>query len=44
MIQLKTYLFALACTLFFFQANAQLQLSKESEVSVLTIGPGLVLN
>jgi hypothetical protein len=27
-----------------FQANAQLQLSKESEVSILTIGPGFVLN
>ena len=44
MIQLKTYLLTLVCTLFLFQANAQFQLSKESEVSVLTIGPGLVLN
>ena len=44
MIQLKTYLLTLACALFLFKANAQFQLSKKSEVSVLTIGPGLVLN
>lgn len=44
MIQLKTYLLTLTCALFLFQANAQLQLSKESEVSILTIGPGFVLN
>ena len=44
MMQLKTYLLTLTCALFLFQANAQLQLSKESEVSILTIGPGFVLN
>ena len=44
MIQLKTYLLTLTCALFLFQANAQFQLSKKSEVSVLTIGPGFVLN
>ena len=43
-MQLKTYLLTLTCALFLFQANAQLQLSKESEVSILTIGPGFVLN
>ncbi len=44
MMQFKTYLLTLTCALFLFQANAQLQLSKESEVSILTIGPGFVLN
>ena len=44
MMQLKTYLLTLTCALLLFQANAQLQLSKESEVSILTIGPGFVLN
>ena len=44
MIQLKTYLLTLKCALFLFQGSAQFQLSKKSEVSVLTIGPGLVLN
>ena len=44
MIQLKTYLLTLTCALFLFQGSAQFQLSKKSEVSVLTIGPGLVLN
>ena len=44
MIKLKTYLLTLTCALFLFQANAQFQLSKKSEVSILTIGPGFVLN